>query len=33
MAKRLSCLIAGHESAPGGLEWLPSSSAKALDTH
>ena len=24
MAKRLSLLIAGHQSAPGGLEWLPS---------
>jgi len=33
MAKRLSCLIAGHQSAPGGLEWLPSSSPKALDAH
>ena len=33
MAKRLSCLIAGHQSAPGGLEWLPSSSKKHFDTH
>ena len=24
MAVRLSLLIAGHQSAPGGLEWLPS---------
>ena len=33
MAKRLSCLITGHQSVPGGLEWLPSSSPKALNTH
>ena len=26
MAKRISWLVAGHQSAPGVLEWLPSSS-------
>ena len=30
MAKRLSWLIAGHQSAPGVLEWLPSSSKSTL---
>ena len=30
MAKRLSWVIAGHQSAPGGLEWLPSSSKRIL---
>ena len=30
MAKRISCLIAGHQSAPGVLEWLPSSSKSSL---
>ena len=28
--KRLSCLIAGHQSAPGVREWLPSSSKSIL---
>ena len=32
MAKRLSWLVAGHQSAPGVLEWLPSSS-KSILTH
>ena len=30
MAKRISWLIAGHQSAPGVLEWLPSSSKSIL---
>jgi hypothetical protein len=30
MAKRLGLLIAGHQSAPGGLEWLPSGLKRAL---
>ena len=30
MAKRLSWLVAGHQSAPGVLEWLPSSSTSIL---
>ena len=30
MAKRIGWLIAGHQSAPGVLEWLPSSSKSIL---
>ena len=30
MAKRLSWLVAGHQSAPVGLEWLPSCSKNIL---
>ena len=30
MAKRLSWLVAGHQSAPGLLDWLPSSSKSIL---
>ena len=31
MAKRLSWVIAGHQSAPVGLEWLPPSSKTILN--